>query len=265
MPLYKAFPALLCILLFSLTGCDKDDIDPNQPVLRLTPDNITGKSEEAVQATLYITAPNGAKNVTIYKTINLQRDNNFGGSGTMTAVPELVSGNDYRYVFDYQLQPAEVDKLVGFNFRFEDNSGNAVEKDLTVNTIASGRQIIFDRRWMLVSKMWTSVTPVADDLQECEKDDIFHWRADSTYTRSFGSSGCTFDGFNVFETWSLSEDEKTMTMTYSSLFDPNNKTTDVFTVRSISRDRLIMEQIIDLTVFGLSDKEVFVYTYEPVP
>ncbi len=268
MRLYKALPALLSILLLiTFTGCDKDEADPNFPVMRLTPDNVTGKSEQVIQATLTINAPNGAKDITIYKTVNLVRDAAFGGNGTMTVTPTAVSGNEYQYVFEYQLLPEEVDKLVGINFRFEDNQGNAVEKDLTVNTVASGRQIIFDRRWNLVSKIWTSVSPPIDDLKECEKDDVYHWRADSTYTVNFGSSACTFDGFNVFEEWSLSEDEKTMTMVYSSLFDPSNITRDVYTVRSLTRDRLVLEQLVDLSVFGppYTDKEVFVYTFEPLP
>jgi hypothetical protein len=259
---------LISIFLISVTAmvsCSKEKTDPNMPVLRLTPDNITGKSGRTVEATLYIHAPNGAGTIAMYKTVNLERDNSFGGTGTLTAEPVSTGDDNYEYHFSYQLQGDEVDKLVGINFRFEDAKGVAVEKDLTLNTTTSGQQIMYSRRWKLISRMWTSITPPAEDMQPCESDNIFIWRADSTYTVQFGTSACTFDGFNVFDRWQLSEDEKTLTQEYYSLFDPSNRTTETYTVRTLNRDKLVLEQLIDLTVFGLSDKEVFVSTYEPLP
>lgn len=251
--------------LIMLASCEKEKTDPNTPVLKLTPDNVTGKSGRTVEATLYISSPSGPGTVSLYKTINLQRDNSFGGSGTITAIPVSVGGNNYEYHFSYQLLGDEVDKLVGINFRFEDNEGRAAEKDLTLNTTTSGQQIMYSRQWNLKSRMWTSVTPAVQDMQDCEKDNIFIWRADSTYTVNFGTLPCTFDGFNVFDRWELSPDEKTLTQEYYSIFDPSNRTRETYTVRSLSRDRIVLEQLIDLTVFGLSDKEVFVSTFEPAP
>src|SRR5687768_2390437 len=113
----------LALLVFT-TGCDKDDdVDPSMPVLKLTPDNVTGKAGRVIEVTLLITAPNGAKDVVIYKTVNLQKDNAYGGSGTVTAVPVSAGGNNYEYHFSYELNPDEVEKLVGFNFRFTDSKG----------------------------------------------------------------------------------------------------------------------------------------------
>ncbi|RYY54536.1 MAG: hypothetical protein EOO09_13860 [Chitinophagaceae bacterium] len=263
---YKNFFALLCCVVLLATGCKKDnDKDANTPVLRLTPDNITAKSGRVVEATLYITAPGGVKSLTMYKTINLQRDNDFGGSGTMTAMPVNTSGDNYEYRFTYQMEGEEVDKLVGINFRLEDNEGRAAEKDLTLNTITSGQQTIYSRKWKLVSRMWTSITPPAEDKKPCEDDNVFSWNADSTYNVSFGTSACDFDGFNVFDRWILSEDEKTFTQVYHSVFDPSNITTETYTVKTLTRDRLVLVQLIDLTIFGLTDKEVFESTYEPAP
>lgn len=256
---------LVLLSLLSLASCKKDETDPNKPVLSLTPDNVTGKSGRTIEATLSIHAPNGAGKVKIYKTINLQRDNSFGGTGTVEVTPTSQGDNDYEYVFTYQLDGDEVDKLVGFNFRFEDSKGVAAEKDLTVNTTASGQQIIYSRRWKLLSRMWTSITPPAEDMKDCEKDNIFIWNADSTYTVNFGANACTFDGFNVFDRWVLSDDEKTLTQEYHSLFDPSNKTVETYTVKTLNRDKLVLEQLIDLTIFGLTDKEVFVSTFEPMP
>lgn len=256
---------LVLLSLLFLASCKKDETDPNMPVLSLTPDNVTGKSGRVIEATLTIHAPNGAGKLKMYKTINLQRDNTFGNNGILEVTPMSLGGNDYEYVFSYQLEGGEVDKLVGINFRFEDAKGIAAEKDLTVNTTTSGQQIMYSRRWTLVSRMWTSVTPAENDMQDCEKDNVFIWNADSTYTVNFGTNACTFDGFNVFDRWVLSEDEKTLTQEYYSLFDPSNRTIETYTVKTLNRDKLVLEQLIDLTVFGLSDKEVFVSTYEPLP
>ena len=259
------FTLLALIGVSGLVSCSKDDTDPNQPVLRLTPDNVTGKSGRTIDATLYISSPDGPGTVTMYKTINLERDNTFGGTGTMMGTPVSVGNGNYEYHFSYQLEGTEVDKLVGINFRFEDAKGRAAEKDLTVNTTTSGQQIMYSRQWKLISRMWTSVSPAVEDMQECEKDNIFIWRADSTYNVQFGTNACTFDGFNVFDRWVLSEDEKTLTQEYYSIFDPSARTVETYTVRTLNRDKLVLEQLIDLTVFGLSDKEVFVSTYEPAP
>ncbi len=113
----KIFDLLLGLLAITFAGCDKDDTDPNIPLLRLTPDNVTGKSGRDIEATLSITAPSGAKDITIYKTINLEKDAEYG---TVTVAPVDLGNNQYEYKFNYQLAPEEVDSLVGFNFRFTD-------------------------------------------------------------------------------------------------------------------------------------------------
>lgn len=254
-------------LLIITGGCKKDSVDSSVPVLKLVPDNVTGKAGRMSEATLFIKAPNGVKDVVIYKTINLQRDNTYGGSGAVTAVPVSVGEDNYEYHFIYELKGDEVEKLVGFNFKFTDAKGLSVEKDLTVNTITSGQQIIYSRKWKLISKLWTTVSPAVEDLKDCEKDDVYSWNRDSAYSVNFGASACTFDGFNVFDKWVLSEDEKTFTQIYHSLFDPANITTEVYRVKTITKDKLVMEIFVDLSIFGppYTDKEVFVYTFEPVP
>ncbi len=263
----KFLTPLLLIFLAFAGGCKKDSTDPSIPVLKLTPDNVTDKAGRTVEATLLITAPNGVKDVVVYKTINLQRDNSFGGTGTVTAVPVSVGGDNYEYKFTYELNGDEVEKLVGFNFRFTDGKGLAAEKDLTVNTTTSGQQILYSRKWKLISKLWTTVSPAVEDIQDCEKDDIWSWNRDSTVQINYGSKGCTFDGFNVFDQWTLSDDEKTFTQVYHSLFDPSNITTEVYTVRTLNKDRLVMQMVVDLSVFGppYTENEIFVYTFEPVP
>lgn len=263
---YKFLFAMLAIAGMVFTGCDKSN-DPVVPKLTLTPDNVTGKSGRTVEATLKIQSANGAGEVVVSKSINLQPDNTYGGSGTVTASPVATGDGTYEYHFEYVLSPDEVEKLVGFNFRFTDAKGVAAEKDLTVNTTTSGQQIIFSRKWKLTSRMWTTLTPPAEDKKECENDDVFSWNRDSTINITYGTSACTFDGFNVYDRWTLSEDEKTFTQVYHSLFDPNNITTEVYTVKTLTKDKLQMEITMDLSIFGppFTDKEKFVYTFEPAP
>ncbi|MDF2382709.1 hypothetical protein JMG10_14605 [Nostoc ellipsosporum NOK] len=259
------FTTLLLLSLLSMASCKKDSTDANTPVLSLTPDNVTGKSGRTIEAKLSIYAPNGAGKVKMYKTINLQRDNSFGNAGILEVTPVNLGENNYEYVFSYQLAADEVDKLVGINFRFEDSKGIGAEKDLTINTTTSGQQIMYSRRWKLISRMWTSVTPAVEDMKDCERDNTYIWKADSTYNVLFGTNPCTFDGFNVFDKWELSEDEKTLKQEYHSLFDPSNRTVETYTVLTLTRDKIVLQQLIDLTVFGLTDKEVFISTFEPIP
>lgn len=251
---------VLCVA--SLTySCKKDSVDPSLPVLKLHPVSVTGKSGQQVLDTLDIFAPNGVKSLQLSKTINLQPDASFG---TQTVTPESLGGNTYRYVLAYTYQPEEVDKLVGINFRLEDNKGNVAEKDLTVNTTVSGAQIIYSRRWKMTSKLWVTKSPVEENIQECEKDNIFNYNRDSSINVNYGAQGCMFDGFNIFDKWWLSDDETTFTQVYHSVFDPSNTTTEVYNVQSLTKDKWVMDIAYDLTVFGLSDNEVFVYTYEAV-
>lgn len=254
---FALFFTLCAFGLCMLPACKKDSIDANLPSMRLTPEKVSGKSGRQVQATLTIHAPYGYKKLEISKTINL-----VSAFGVTSVIPETLSDNNYRYVYTYTYQPEEVDKLVGINFHFEDAKGNIAEKDLTVDTEASPEQMIYSRTWKLVSKLWTSRNPVQESLQECEKDNKTNFRRDSSILVNYGAVGCTFDGFNIFDKWSLSEDEKTFTQVYHSVFDPSKITVEKYAVKSLTKDKMVLEIKLDLSAFGLSTKETFVYTYE---
>lgn len=243
-------------------GCKKDKIETDLPKLTLAPDKVSGKSGFPVSTVLSGTVQNGVKNFYISKTINLKVDSSWGTNGVLT-VTDLAGQTSFDYTFNYTLQDSEVDKLVGFNYRIEDEKGKAAEKDLTVNTIASGAQIIASHPWKFTSKIWETADPPSENLQDCEKDNFFIYKRDSTILLNYGTAGCLFDGLNIYDTWSLSEDEKTFTQTYHSIFDPSKVTTEVYTVKLLTKDKWIVEIALDLSVFGLSDHELFEYTYEP--
>jgi len=263
----KKYPKFIlsCIVLVALalfTSCQKDDADPAAPTVSLSEDEVSGKSGEEITVTVDITAPGGLKSLVISKTVNLAADNTFGTGGTMTVTPTSSGDNTFQHTFTYELKGDEVDKVVGFNFKAEDNNGKASEKDLTVNTIMSGEQIIATYRWNLKSKFHATAEPPAEGIQDCETDDSFTYNADGTMAVAYGAKACTFDGFNVYTGWTLSEDEKTFTQTYADAFDASKTTTETYTVTTLNKDQLVMEITLDLTAFGLTDNEKFVYTFD---
>lgn len=261
----RPFPHLTILFLtclYILPGCEKDSDDPNIPVMNLSIDNVTGKSGKTLELTVNMTIPDGFKELFITKGVNLVPDKAYG---TKSVQPTSTGNNQYSFTFSYMLSPDEVDKLVGFNFRLLDNAGRAVEKDLTVNTTAGPAQIIFSRKWLLKSKFHETGTPPVEDIKPCEKDDVYTWRRDSTINLNFGASACMYDGFSVYDEWYLSDDEKTFTQIYHDAFNASKITVEKYNVRSITREKLVMDIVLDLTIFGLTDHEVFVYTFEAQP
>lgn len=242
-----------------ITSCNKDSVDPNLPVLKLHPVNVTGKTGQHVLDTLDIVAPLGVGKLVLSKTINLVPDSAFG---TQDVTPVSLGNNTYQYILDYTYQPGEVDKLVGINYHFEDSKGNVAEKDLTVNTAASAAQIIYSHKWKPVSVLWTTANPQQESITDCQKDNVFIYNADSTMSINYGALACTFDGFNIYDKWYVSDDEKTFTDVYHSVFNPAQITTEVYNIESLTKDKWVMDIAIDLSAFGLSDHEVFVYTYQ---
>lgn len=268
----KTFAASLLLLLAVTTGCKKTATNLHLPVLTLSPVETIGKSNNTVNVSLTINSPGGFKDLVIYKTVNLKRDSSFGTSidGSRTIALDTVTGTNYVYHFSYTFQDGEIDQLVGVNFHFDAADGTFAEKDLTLHTTTSGSTILYSRKWKLISRLWeTAPTPNTEDEKDCEKDNVFSWNKDSSYSVNFGSNtglgDCAFDGFNVPDKWWLSDDEKTFMQVYHSLFDPTNITTETYTVKELSSQTFVIEQLVDLTVFGLSDHEKFLSTYVPYP
>lgn len=255
------FTALAVTFIFH--SCKKEDkIDPSKPIITLSSDQFLGKSGQELTVTVNVDAPNGISNFMISKGVNLKTDSSFGVNGVMK-IPS-VSGNSFTYTFKYILDPNEVDKLVGFNFRVEDSKGLASEKDFTLNTTVSGAQLLYTYRWTIKSKIWVKTVP-EDDLDDCAKDDSYLFNRDSTMTLDYGTIGCTFDGFNIFDTWSLSPDEKELSLTFHSAFNPDQITTDKYTVTTLTKDKLVMQIYYDLSIFGAGENELFIFTYEASP
>jgi hypothetical protein len=263
---YLITSILVLFCLYWLAGCKKDSKDLSLPVINLSSTNITGKSEHQIQVTVSMTLPDGFKQLLITKGVNLKIDSAYGTNGVLTANASSTGTNTYQYIFTYTLSPDEVDKLVGFLFVVTDNKGRSMEKDLTVNTTVSGAQTIFSHKWALVSKLWKSAVPPSETITDCEKDDTYQFNRDSTMSINYGTLACTFDGFNIYDKWTLSPDEKIFTQTYHSVFNPAAITIDTFNVISIASDKLVMSTVVDLSAFGppYTDHEQFIYTYNAV-
>lgn len=252
--------AIAVTLFFS--SCKKENtVYPNQPVISLSSYKFLGKSQQEMSVTVTITAPNGIAAVKITKGVNLKADMTFGTNGLMTIAG--ATGNSFSYLFRYILSPEEVDKLVGFNFRVEDSKGLAVEKDFTLNTTVSGAQLLFSYRWNLKSKMWMASTPF-ESINGYEKDDYFLFNRDSTVELNYGALHGIFDGFRVYEKWTLSADEKVFTLVWHNLFTLE-KTSEIYTVTTLNKEKLVMTILLDLRVFGATDHELFEYTYLSSP
>ncbi|AIZ65481.1 hypothetical protein PK28_17715 (plasmid) [Hymenobacter sp. DG25B] len=258
--------ALLATMLG--TSCSKDEEStPEGPTVALSKDDVSGKSGQQVESVVTVTAPGNLKSLTVSKQVNLQNDNTFGTNGTQTVQLSGTEQKTFTYNFTYTQAADEVDKLVGFTFKAVDANGKTAEKVLTVNTAASGAQILATYRWNLKSKLHTTPNPDAETITDCEKDDSFVYNENGTMAVNYGTQACTFDGFNVYKGWTLSADEQVFTQTYESAFDPSKVTVETYKVLSLTKDRLVMEITLDLSVFGppYTSNETFVYTFDASP
>jgi len=252
--------AITATLFFS--SCKKEiAVDASQPVISLSSYKFLGKSQQEMSVTITINAPNGIAALKIGKGVNLKTDSSFGSNGLMKV--SGASGTNFTYVFKYILSPDEVDKLVGFNFRVEDSKGLAAEKDFTLNTTVSGAQLLFSYRWNLKSVLWKLSTPI-EAIRKDETDDSYLFNRDSTVTINYGTLKGIFDGFKVYEKWTLSPDERVFTLVWHNLFTLV-KTTEVYNVTTLIKDKLVMTTLLDLRAFGATANELFEYTYTSSP
>lgn len=242
-----------------------DASDPGLPLSADTYIKTPGRGQYSLRAltgeqvTVKATLPEGVTSLNITKTVNLEKDATYGTGGVLSAT---TSGSEY--TFTYVPTEADLDQLVGFTFRAQKTDGSEIASDLTLVVTLSPRDNLPKRKWAFKSKIWVTQNN-AEDIKECEKDNYIYFNADGTVTNDYGANtgagDCAFDGFNVYDSWELSEDGKTFTMVYHSLFNPAQITTDVYKVNVLTTDRLELEIVYDLSWLGLSTEETFVYKY----
>jgi hypothetical protein len=241
-------------LSIPLTAGDQSIKAPGKGQYRmnaLSTDNVTVKAQVPSSA---------VRSFTITKKVNLVVDPQYGQNGVLTVDPASF---DSEYTFNYTTLTTDIDKLVGFTFRVEKTDGSIEESDLTLVVTLSPRDNIPTKRWIWKSKIWVDGGNL-EDIKECEKDNYYLFNPDGTMSINFGtntgSGSCNLDALIEYYTWELSEDEKTMTMTRNS--DPN---TEVYRVKTLTTEKLDLEIDYDLSVFGLSSEETFLFKLEAAP
>jgi len=223
---------------------------------------LSGEQLE-VTANMASVAPLTSFNIT--KTVNLEVDNSYGSNGTLTVDAGAVGGD---YVFQYEPSEADVDQLVGFTFNAEGSNGAQLSSDLQLVVTLSPRDNLPRKKWLWKSKIWVDKDNL-QDIKECEKDNFYLFNSDGTMSINFGDNtgtpGCDFDGFNAYDTWSLSEDEKTFTMVYYSIFSPDNLVTETYRVKTLTTEKLELEIDYDLSIFGEGTEETFLFEFTALP
>jgi hypothetical protein len=224
---------------------------------------LKSESGQNIEVKVNVESPTALTSFKVRKTKNLVPDPTFGTNGEMTVA---ASGNSFSYDFDYNTLSTDVDQLVGFSFEAVNASGAKEVSDLTMQITLSPRDNIPQKKWNL-----TSILQLTDKnkevINDCEKDNAILFNQDGSmvyiYGSDTGAGSCQFDGFNLYDKWNLSEDEKTFTISYQGLFNPAT-TVDTYQVRLLSTDELKLELTVDLTVLGLG-VETFLYTYKAGP
>lgn len=272
---YKYFLALAMVAI--LVSCEEEDnATPDDPQVKLSAKVAPGhnqyrervESGDEINIDVEVTSSAGLSKFTVTKTVNLSVDSTFGENGVLTVNPG--GGSSFEYPFQYVPVVEDIDELVGFTFRAENANGSASESDLTLQVTLSPRDNLTMRRWLLKSVLHVNneEEPNKEEIKECEKDNSMLLNADSTMVMDYGSDtgqgDCMFDGFNVYTSWHLTEDEKYFIRESHGIFSPDVTVIDSFRVKTLTVDQLAMEQDVDLTVFGMGI-ETFLYVYDATP
>jgi hypothetical protein len=222
-------------------------------------------SGEPLEVTADMASVTPVKSFTITKTVNLAVDQTYGDNGVMTVDASTLSDV---YLFQYEPTEADVDQLVGFTLAVEKTDGTKLSSDLQLAVTLSPRDNLPRKKWLWKSKIWVDADN-AQDIKECEKDNYYLFNADGTMSLNFGANtgtpGCDFDGFNVYDSWTLSEDEKIFTMVYHSIFSPDNPQIENYRVKTLTTEKLELEIDYDLSVFGLGTEETFLFEFTALP
>jgi hypothetical protein len=268
---------LLSVLMTAFIACeDKEEDLSNDLVINLSAAPAPGQrqfrerlqSGDEVNVEVDISSRASLTGFTIAKTVNLALDPSFGDNGVLTVNPG--SGTSFQYPFHYVPSVEDVDQLVGFTFKASNTNGVSQESDLTLVVTLSPRDNLTRRRWLLRSVLHVNneEQPNKEEIKDCEKDNSMLLNEDGTmamdYGEDTGAGDCLFDGFTVYQSWQLTEDEQFFIRKSYGIFSPDVIVTDTLKVRTLTVDRLALEEEVDLSAFGLGI-ETFLWIYDAVP
>jgi len=271
--------AVLLIFVLTFSQCDDDDNDiQDDPRIVMDAPTSYGHAQYKmnvesgydVSVPLTISTTKSLSQVWVTKTVNLQVDPSFGDNGIMTILSS-PSGPTCEYTFSYSPTTEDIDKLVGFTFTAETDEGRRSESDLTLAVTLSPRDNLTRRRWNLKSVLHVNNPdhPNLESINDCEKDNAMLLYEDHTmeidYGTDTGAGNCLFDGFNVYDSWRLAEEDKYFIRVSHGIFSPNVMVTDTFEVRTLTIDRFEIEQEVDMSALGGAADEKYLYSYQAGP
>jgi len=272
--------SLLLVVAFTFNQCEENEntTQPDNPLMVLSAPispghgqyKINVESGNEISVPININSTSNLKSFQVTKTVNLAADNTFATNGVMNMITGSA-GPTFQGTFTYRPVVSDVDQLIGFTFKAENQEGLVTENDLTLVVTLSPRDNLPRRKWHLKSVLHVNnkTTPNKEEIKECEKDNTMVLFADGKITIDYGTDtgagSCLFDGFNVYTGWELTEDNLQFIRTSYGIFSPDVTVTDVFAVKTLTVERFDIEQTIDLSAFGLGKEEKFLYVYEAGP
>ena len=242
---------LLATSAITFSSCKKDDDPKPAPTVTLSATSFAGKTGETATVAATVVAQEGLKELRITKYLGTTVDASFGTNGTET-VTTLTHSHSYL------LNEEGLTTPVRFNFTAEDNEGQTGTADFIITTEASASYLLTNFDWQWKSKVGKvfEADPESEQILDCEKDNVYSFNADGSYTLDYGAltgSGggtCDFDGFRAPTTWSLNAEETTLTIMAVNVFDPTDIQTEVYNITDANTTSIKSTQTVDLTVFG---------------
>jgi|GEM_PF-655261 len=243
---------LLATSAITFSSCKKDDDTKAAPTVTLSSNSFSGKTGATATVTATIVAPEGLKELRVTKYLGTTVDASFGTNGTATH-------NELTHTHTYVLSGEGLSTPVRFNFTAEDNEGQTGTADFIITTEASASYLLTNFNWQWkskIGKIFDTDPGESEQILDCEKDNVFSFNADGTYTLDYGAltgSGggtCNFDGFRAPTTWSLNAAETQLTIMAVNVFDPTDIQTEVYNITDVNTTSFKSTQTVDLTAFG---------------
>lgn len=260
------FVGFLATSVLSVQSCKDDDDAKPAPTVTLTSSSYSGKIGETATVGVAVVAPEGLKSLVITKYLGTTVDATYGTNGSKTVT-------DLTYEENYVLNEEGLDTPVRFKFEATDNKDQVSSADFIVTTEPSVSYLLVKYNWQWKSKFGQAETTEpgpSEQIQDCEKDNLYIFNADGTYTIDFGAltgSGggtCDFDALVVTNHWSLNADESELTITASNIFDPT-EVPQVYTITSATSTSIKSTSTVDLTAFpnGTNSDWTFEWAAKP--
>jgi hypothetical protein len=245
------FVGLMATTVLTVQSCKDDDDAKPAPTVTLSSSSFTGKIGETATVTATVVAPAGLKSLTITKYLGTTVDATYGTNGSKTVAHES-------HTETYTLGEEGLDTPVRFKFEATDEKDQTASADFIVTTEASTAYLLTNFNWQWKSKRGKCLDsePETEQILECEKDNVYSFNADGTYTLDYGAitgmggGTCDFDGFRVPTTWELNTEGTQLTIRAVNAFDPNDVQTEVYNITEANNMAIKSTQTIDLSVFG---------------